>query len=67
MAQSAEMQNTLTASLQRGKTPPSECPEYDIQQSYLWGLNNARALMNVEYPFIASSLTSTLAWIGSTW
>ena len=26
------MQNTPTASLQRGKTPPNICPEYDTKQ-----------------------------------
>ena len=27
------LENTLTASLQRGKTPPNECPGYDTKQS----------------------------------
>ena len=27
------LQNTPTASLQRGKTPPNECPGYDTKQS----------------------------------
>ena len=54
-------QNTPTASLQRGKTPPNECPGYDMKQS------DGQALGNAEYPFIAIALSSTLTQSGSTW
>ena len=59
-------QNTLTASVQRGKTPPNECPGYDSKQPdgeasvilEVWG--------NAEYPFIAIVPRSILARSGST-
>ena len=44
--------NTLTAPLQRGKTPPNECPAYDTKQSdgedpavrELWGIRSTPSL-----------------------
>ena len=60
-------QNTPTAPLHRGKTPPrNECPGYDIKQSdgkipvmlELWG--------NAEHSFIAIASRSTLTRNGST-
>ena len=46
------LQNTPTASLQRGKTPPNECPAYDTKQSdgeasvmlELWGMQSTSSL-----------------------
>ena len=52
-----ELQNTLTTSLQRGKTPAI----------WWWGSSNVGVLKNVEHPFIAITPRSTLAWSGSTW
>ena len=45
-------QNTPTGSLQRGKTPPNECPGYDTKQSdgevpavpELWGMQSTPSL-----------------------
>ena len=45
-------QNTPTALLQKGKTPPNECPRYDTKQSdgevpvilVLWGIRNTLSL-----------------------
>ena len=59
------LQNTLTASLQSGKTPPQ-------QVSWIWHetsrvSSNCGALGNAEYPFIAIAPRSTLAWSSSTW
>ena len=47
-----ELQNTPTASLQKGKTPPNECPAYDTKQSdgeapvklKFWGMRNSSLL-----------------------
>ena len=52
---------SAAVSLQRGKTPANECPVYDAK--------NARApvMGNVEYPFIAITRRSILAWRSSTW
>ena len=46
------LKNTLTAPLQRGKTPPNECPRYDTKQSdgevsvmlELWGIQSTPSL-----------------------
>ena len=60
------LKNIPTASLQRGKTPPNECPGYDTKQSDGEVPVNAGALGNAEYPFIAIAPRSTLARSGST-
>ena len=60
------LHNTLIASLQRGKTPLNECPEYDTKQS------NIEAPVMLEFGgiwstfFIAIAPRSTLARSGST-
>ena len=51
------LQNTLTASLQRGKTPH--------QTVWRWGSCDAGALGNAENPFIAIAARSILTWSGS--
>ena len=38
-----------------------------ISFSLLEGFSNAGVLGNVEYPFIAIAVKSTLAWSGSIW
>ena len=58
------MQNTLTASLQRGKIIR---PGYDTKQSDPKALAMLELLGNTEYPFIAITPRSTLAWSGSSW
>ena len=52
-----EPQNTPTISLQRGKYSRYECPRYDIKQSD----DEAGALGNAEYPFIAIAPRPTKA------
>ena len=48
------LKNTLTASLQRGKTPShNECPGYNTKKSDGEVTVIARALGNAEYPSIA--------------
>ena len=47
------LQNTQTASLQRGETSPNECPGYGSKQSYGEAPVMLGALGNAEYPFIA--------------
>ena len=50
--------NTLTASLQRGRTPPNECPGYDTKQSdgeapallELWGMRSTPSLPSLPGP-----------------
>ena len=50
--------NTLTAPLQRGKTPPNECPGYDTKQSdgevpavlELWGMRSTPSLPSLPGP-----------------
>ena len=56
--------NTPTASLERGKTPTNECPNYDTRQSD--GEVLALDLGNMEYPFIAFAPRPTLARNGNT-
>ena len=55
------LQNTPTAPLQRGKTPPHEYPGYDTKRS------DAETLGNAEHPFIAIAPRSTPARNDSTW
>ena len=51
-------QNTPTASLQMGKTPPNECPGYDTKQSdgvdqvmlELWGMRSTPLLPSLSGP-----------------
>ena len=56
-----EQQNIPTVSLQRCKTPNTlnECPTYDIKPIWWWGSNNAEALGNAGYLFIAIDPRST--------
>ena len=50
--------NTLTAPLQRGKTPPNECPVYDTKQpdgevpavQELWGMRSTPSLPSLPGP-----------------
>ena len=52
------LKNTLTTSLQRGKTSPNECPDYDPKQSdgkatvilELWGMRSTRLLPSLPGP-----------------
>ena len=53
-------QNTITASLLRGKTSPMSVLIMTLN-------SNAGALGNAEYPFIAIASRSTLVQSGSTW
>ena len=55
------LQNTSTASSQRGKKNSNECPIYDTKKSDGRGSSNAGALGDAEYPFIAIAPMSTLA------
>ena len=54
-------QNTLTASLRRGKTSPNKCPGHGTKQS------DCEALGNAEYSFIAIASSSQLARSDGTW
>ena len=47
------LQNTLTASLQRGKTPQTSIRDMTLTIRW-WGSCNAGALWNVEYPSLPS-------------
>ncbi len=52
------MSNTATASLQRGKTLPNECPGYDTKQSdgevtvmlEFWGIRSIPSLLSLPGP-----------------
>ena len=52
------LKNTSSASLQRGKTPPNQCPEYDLKQSdgdtvvmvELWGIRSSPILSSLPDP-----------------
>ena len=50
---------------------PNECPDYDTNSDTIWlrwwGSSNAKALGNVEYPFIVITSRSTLSQGGRTW
>ena len=63
------LKNTLTASLQRAKTPPTTTNVLDIWHSTIWwwGFSNPGTLGNAEYLFIAIAPRSTVARSGSTW
>ena len=61
------LQNTLKASLLRGKIPSRPVSQDMSLTIWWWGFNNAGALWNAEYPFIATALRSTLAQSGSWW
>ena len=52
--------------LYKGYDSPNECPGYDSKQSDGEGSNNAGALGNAKYPFIAITPKSTLAESGKT-
>ena len=55
---SGAVENTLTAPLQRGKTPTNECPGYDTKQSdgespvmlELWGMRSTPSLPSLPGP-----------------
>ena len=57
------LQNTITASLQRGKTLLMSILVMILNNLMLWGFSNTGALENVKYPFIAFAPWSLL--IGS--
>ena len=65
------LKNTLTAFLQRGKTPPSPAhltSTLDMALNCIWWCGSSpRALVNVEYFFIAITPRSTLTWSVSTY
>ena len=52
------LEDTTTATLQRGKTPPNECPGYDTKQSdgevpvklKLWGMQSTLSLPSLPGP-----------------
>ena len=60
------LKTTPTASLQKSKTLPQWVSRLWHKTIWWWGFRNARALGNVEYPFIVIAPRSTLAWSGST-
>ena len=59
-------QNTLTASLQMGKTPTKDLLDMTLK-IWWWGSSNTGALGNAEHPFIAIAPRFILSRNGSPW
>ena len=71
------LKNTPTASLQRDKTTPNECPVYDTKKSdgevpaklELWGMQSTPSLLSLPgplWPRVVATVKGPIFWLNRT-